>query len=376
MRPRVLFLVHGTASSIEAVRAKGLARCLEAFEVRLAYRESTKLSTALQWNGAVREYRPEIVYVVNTALPGAVLAPLWSVGKSQRYILDTGDLVHEMARRSGIGGGWKLPWLRYWENLAQRRATAIVVRGTYHRDYLLAQKFPRVDVIRDGYSENQEVDSATLSSLRSQLGLEGRFVMGVMGSLTWSSRLEICYGWDLIQALARISDPTVVGLIIGDGDGRPRLEAMAAQLGVRERVTFCGRIPYASVPAHLRLMDVALSTQTNNLPGKVRTTGKLPEYMAAGRFVLASRVGEASLILPELMLVEFEGEVDRNYPLRLAERVKLLRQEPELLEARRAMPSLAERLFSYPRLSNQLSELLHSTCRSGADFTTRGPGTQ
>ena len=38
------------------------------------------------------------------------------------------------------------------------------------------------------------------------------------------------------------------------------------------RLVFTGRVPYGELPAYLRLMDVALSTQTNNLPGQVRTT--------------------------------------------------------------------------------------------------------
>jgi hypothetical protein len=51
-------------------------------------------------------------------------------------------------------------------------------------------------------------------------------------------------------------------------------------------------------------MDICLSTQTNDVVGWVRTTGKLPLYLAAGRYVLASRVGEAARVLPEEMLVD------------------------------------------------------------------------
>jgi hypothetical protein len=105
-------------------------------------------------------------------------------------------------------------------------------------------------------------------------------------------------------------------------------------------------------------MDVALSTQTNNLPGQVRTTGKLPEYMAAERFILASRVGEAALLLPELMLLDYDGEVDNGYPDRLAKRVRLLQSQPELLEIRRTMPPLAFRECNYDLLSQKLVDLI------------------
>ena len=70
---------------------------------------------------------------------------------------------------------------------------------------------------------------------------------------------------------------------------------------------FAGRVPYDVLPGRLRVFDICLSTQTNDVIGNVRTTGKSPLYLAAGRFVLASRVGEAARVLPSVMLVEFHG---------------------------------------------------------------------
>ena len=136
------------------------------------------------------------------------------------------------------------------------------------------------------------------------------------------------------------------------------LRRRAADLGVADRVVFTGRIPYAEVPTYLRLMDVALSTQTNNLPGRVRTTGKVPEYMAAGCFVLASRVGEAELLLPGIMLVDYEGEVDPAYPGRLAGRIRQLEANRELLSVKSTLASTAARLCSYPVLAAEFRRVV------------------
>jgi glycosyltransferase involved in cell wall biosynthesis len=155
-----------------------------------------------------------------------------------------------------------------------------------------------------------------------------------------------------------LADLPVTAVVIGDGNGREWLDAEAKRLGVADRLVFTGRIPYAEVPTYLRLFDVALSTQTNNLPGQVRTTGKIPEYLAAERFVLASRVGEAELLLPPEMLVEYVGEVDEAYPGRLAARIRELVADPARLELRKAMPALAERHCSYPVLAKQWLELV------------------
>ena len=39
---------------------------------------------------------------------------------------------------------------------------------------------------------------------------------------------------------------------------------------------------------HLSIMDVCISTQSNDLVGMVRTTGKLPLYLAYGKYVIAN----------------------------------------------------------------------------------------
>jgi hypothetical protein len=123
---------------------------------------------------------------------------------------------------------------------------------------------------------------------------------------------------------------------------------------------FCGRIPYPEVPLYLRVLDVALSTQTNNLPGRVRTTGKLPEYMAAERFILASRVGEAARLLPEVMLLDYAGAVDAAYPERLATRVREIHHERRQLDARRELPELARRHCAYEVLAARFNEVIAS----------------
>ena len=71
---------------------------------------------------------------------------------------------------------------------------------------------------------------------------------------------------------------------------------------------FAGRRPLTELPALLAACDICLSTQTNDVPGNVRTTGKLPLYLACGRYILASNVGEAARVLPPEMLVPYDEQ--------------------------------------------------------------------
>lgn len=355
--PRIAVLVNGAPNGIEAVRARGLTQRHPADKVLLLYRNARRDVTALVWARQLRAFRPEVVYVINTALPGVLLACWWRVRRGIPFVLDTGDVVAEMARSAGTAPVWKRRVLRLVESSAERLAHTIVVRGTEHQNYLIARRRKPVIVLRDGYCE-ATVTSAQVVRLRRQFGLEHVFVVGVLGSLVYSPRLNICYGWDLISALAQLRHLPIHGIIVGDGDGRRWLEARARQLGVANRVTFCGLVPYREVPLYVRLFDIALSTQTNNLAGRVRTTGKLPEYMAAERFILASKVGEATRLLPDSMLIEYRGEVDNEYPQKLATRIEAIWQDPTILELRHTLPSVAEQHCSYRVLSQHFDALM------------------
>ncbi len=358
--PRVAILIQGGPQSIEAYRAHGLSRAYPSDKLLFLMREANRPAAARQWHRQVKQFSPDLLYVLNLAMPGAVLALWWRRVHGLPFILDTGDVNFEMARSAGTTARWKRPFLKWLEAVNQGWADTIVVRGTRHCEYLQSRNYRRVEVIRDGFCQGGEIRSADVAAVRARLGLAGKFVVGVMGSLVYSPRLNICYGWDLIQALAQLKELPIHGLIIGDGDGRSWLEKEARRYGVMERVTFCGRIPYPDVPLYLRVLEVALSTQTNNLPGQVRTTGKLPEYLAAERFVLASRVGEAELLLPDSMLVEYQGEVDAEYPRKLAERLRALYGNRSLLETRHSLKAVAERNCSYEVLSQQFNRLVAS----------------
>jgi len=107
--------------------------------------------------------------------------------------------------------------------------------------------------ILNGVPIPEQSPGAALSNrheVRDELGIGGDAV--VVGSLV---RLAPGKGLhDLLQALARARDPRVRLLLVGDGPLRPELEALAAGLGVSERVHFAG---HQRQPArYLDAMDV------------------------------------------------------------------------------------------------------------------------
>ena len=97
----------------------------------------------------------------------------------------------------------------------------------------------------------------------------------------------------LVRALPHIVGETdVEAVLIGDGPERERLEALARELGVGERVTFLGKRPHAEMPGLLCSGTLAV------IPSLMEATSVAAlEAMACGVPVAASEVGG----LPEIV---------------------------------------------------------------------------
>jgi len=126
----------------------------------------------------------------------------------------------------------------------------------------------------------------------------------------------------LIRAMPGVLEavPSALLVLVGDGEWRPSLERLVAEMGVGERVIFTGSIenPFAIVE---RADVVVLPSLSEGLPMA------LLEAMALGRAVLASRVGG----IPEVVQDGQTGLLIQpaDAPLLAAAIVRLLK-DPEL----------------------------------------------
>jgi glycosyltransferase involved in cell wall biosynthesis len=158
----------------------------------------------------------------------------------------------------------------------------------------------------------------------------------------------------VVEAMAHLCDVDVGALLVGDGDGRIRLEERARALGVSHRIRFVGRVEAVELLPYLLAMDVCVSTQSNDTPGWVRTTGKLPLYLAAGRYVVATDVGEAHRVLPGVgCLLPYRGVRDDEHPRRLAGHLRVLATERSQLQSADAGPEVWAREFDYDMLARR-----------------------
>ena len=348
---RVIFLVNGEYESAMGIRARSFADGLkEGFDIAIEYRAGGRIPSITTFVKRALRFRPHVTYVFDMAVSGVLAGAILKLLSGTPLIIETGDAIAALAHSMGRGAvGLELT--RLLEKLSFLSANHIVVRSHFHGE-LLAARGLDVSVIPDGVDVEQ-FRSCEVANQRSR-----QLTVGLIGSIVWSQRLGICYGWELIETIRLLRTENVRGVVIGDGSGISYLKELCRQYGIVDRIQFLGRIPYNQLPRQLNQIDVCLSTQTNDLPGQVRTTGKLPLYMAAGRYVLASRVGEAARVLDDDMLVEYNGTLDPQYPKRLTERIHLLLSEPERLQDGTKCIAKARAVFDYAVLVTKLRAVL------------------
>lgn len=166
------------------------------------------------------------------------------------------------------------------------------------RDYILKiSPEARVSVIPNGVSLENFDKVEDKANWRQKLTRrpESDFVIGFVGSVKpW-------HGVDLlIEALAglrnRNEDFSLCIVGNGDKDYQSQLEKKCRDNNLKDKVTFFGAVPYESVPAVMKSMDV-LAAPYPDMQNFYFSPLKIFEYMATGRPIVSSSIGQIKDVL-------------------------------------------------------------------------------
>jgi PEP-CTERM/exosortase A-associated glycosyltransferase len=129
-----------------------------------------------------------------------------------------------------------------------------------------------------------QVDEA----LAARLGLQGRQVVGFIGSFYFYEGLEL-----LLEAAAilRRDLPELRVLLVGGGPAEAMLREKAAALGLADVTVFAGRVPQREVSGYYSLIDVLAYPRQSMRITELVTPLKPLEAMAQKRLFVASDVG-------------------------------------------------------------------------------------
>lgn len=317
-RARILQVPPPTLAPPLAIALRALGKVLRPGkrlerEVRELRYNAALLSFAQKF---AAEWRPDAVYERYTlfGLAGGKLATQLRVP----HLLEVNaPLRLERLRNQGLA----LEWLARWcEQRILGRANRVLCVSHAVAAYAMQHGAHRERVLIQPNAVNParfHVNSAA-REVRTQLGFtDDQVVVGFVGSLKLWHGVE-----HLVEAVAcaRSLVPRLRVLIVGDGPARAAIEHAIREHDLEGQVVLVGNVPHTDVPRYVAAMDLAVAPYRDT-PDFYFSPLKIFEYMAAGKPVVAPRLGQIPDIVSdgETGLLYAPGQVHE-----LAERLVLL----------------------------------------------------
>jgi glycosyltransferase involved in cell wall biosynthesis len=138
------------------------------------------------------------------------------------------------------------------------------------------------------------VDQARVAALAARHRPAGERLLAYVGMFKDYQGVD-----HLVRAFASIAGrhPELRLLLVGDGPCRAQYEAIARERGVADRLILPGLVPHAQVVDWLQLADVLVSPRIDNAVTRGGFVSQMPEYMAAGRPIVATPVSGCRFLL-------------------------------------------------------------------------------
>lgn len=220
----------------------------------------------------IRKKKPDFIYerYAFYCISGVLVAKIFNIP----LFLEVNEIAgHERVRSQSFVNVCKI-----FEKFCFGAADKILVVSDFLQDEIcqkgIEQK--KVEVIPNGIDPDdfKVTDNNVLNNI------SGKLVIGFVGYLVHWHRLD-----DLLNVFAKICKEfdDIVLVLVGDGVLRQKLEGLATQLSIRDKLVITGRVNHCEVPNFISAFDVALIPNSNDY----RSPIKMFEYMAIGKPVIA-----------------------------------------------------------------------------------------
>jgi len=238
------------------------------------------------------EVKPDILHAHSPALNGvAALRAARRLGIPVVYEVRAFWEDAAVDHGTSSEGGFRYRLTRAMETFVLRRADAVTTICEGLRGDIVNRGVAedRITVIPNAVdAEKFEVGGIADLGLLKELGLEGKQVLGFIGSFYAYEGLPL-----LVEAMPKIlkTNPDVRLLLVGGGPQDDLLHKQVNDLGLGQQVIFTGRVPHDQVQRYYNLVDIFVYPRLSMRLTNLVTPLKPLEAMAQGRIVLASDVG-------------------------------------------------------------------------------------
>ena len=345
-------------SGIRVVRVKTYITANEGFIKRtLDYLSFMLMGFAM----ALFERRPDVVVATSPQFFCAMAGWAASVARRRPFVFELRDfwpasIVAVGAMRRSV----VIRALERVEMFLYRRATAIVAVTESFRRELIARGVDgeKIHVVVNGVDATQYRPRPRSTALEAQLGLQGKFVAGYIGTHGLAHALD-----KVVEAAALLRRrEDIVFLFVGGGADRARLEAMVAERRL-ENVVMLTRQPKERMAEIWSLCDVALVPLRDSAIFKTVIPSKIFECMGMGIPILMSLPeGEATGIVRTMGCGVC---VPPENPAAMATAIETLAGSLEDRQRLAAAACAAAPLYSRDALASSMLGVLEAQC--GAD---------
>jgi len=240
----------------------------------------------------VVEVKPDILHAHSPVLNGVA-----ALRAGARFNLPVVYEVRAFWEDAAVDHGTSKEWgvryrlTRQLETYALKRADAITTICEGLRKDIIGRGIPghKVTVIPNAVDISRfSADGQPEVSLQKKYGLEGKVVLGFIGSFYAYEGLTM-----LLQSLPGIvaGVPDACLLLVGGGPEEQHLEKMVEDAGLQDKVIMTGRVPHNEIQKYYNLVDIFVYPRLSMRLTDLVTPLKPLEAMAQGRLVLASDVG-------------------------------------------------------------------------------------
>jgi hypothetical protein len=340
-----------TMEGIEVVRVWSYITANEGFVRRILDYQSYMVSAII---ASLFVRKVDVIVGTSPQFFTACAAYVASRLKFRPYIFELRDLWPETIKAVGaMKNARAIELLEKLELFLYRKSAKVISVTKSFKKNLISRGIDgsKIEIVTNGVDISQFTPRPKDEALTRQLGLEGKFVAGYIGTH------GLCHGLEtLVTAAERLRGTGIVFLFLGDGARKQFLRDMAAEKKL-DNVVFIDSVPKAEVPRYWSILDVSvIHLQKAELFTTV-IPSKLFESMGMGLPVLHGVEGEsADIVRDEHAGIPFEPEnVDE-----LVAALRRLKENPAELEQFKASCLKGAQNYDRTNLALKMMRILES----------------
>jgi glycosyltransferase involved in cell wall biosynthesis len=177
------------------------------------------------------------------------------------------------------------------------QADAVITQSDQLREYYVSLGIPaeKIVTIPNAADLNKFQPTAKDRALVDELELNNQIVIGWLGAgVSWTGRDIVCKTAELLLD----EYPSICFLMLGSQENMEYFRNHFHSNGYADRIILPGFVSHDDIPRYLSCMDIVLAPYPK-LDFFYASSMKLFEYMAAGKAIVATRIGQIAEVIQE-----------------------------------------------------------------------------